>query len=318
MIYQAFNQGQSLLTTLLGDVGRIYRHILFLENLFAFLDLEQAISDPAKPQPVPIPLLRGVQFRSVSFAYPGSDRKVLDNFDLYIPAGKTVALVGENGAGKSTLVKLLCRFYDPLRGRIELDGTDLRDFAQEELRAGLSVMFQRPVPYHATAAANVAMGKGAGAFKFDEVERAARSAGAHGIIMGLPKQYQTLLGKWFLDGTGLSEGEWQRIALARAFVRDKGLILLDEPTSAMDSWAEAEWMDRFAQLADGRTALIITHRFTTAMRADLVYVMRQGHIVEAGTHDMLLNKGGIYAQSWRRQYAAGNGRAARLAPATTG
>lgn len=304
LMYQAFNLGQGLLHALLGNVGQIYRQMLFLDNLFAFLDLAPQVTDPPNPRPLPERLEEGLRFRDVTFAYPGSQKTALEHFNFFIPAGKTVALVGENGAGKSTLVKLLCRFYDPQSGSIEFDGADLREFAQREVRDALAVMFQRPVPYHATAAENIAVGLGHLQGQPDEVEFAARAAGAHNIIMSLPRDYQTLLGKWFLDGAGLSEGEWQRIALARAFMRQTDIVILDEPTSAMDSWAEAEWLDRFSQLVAGRTALIITHRFTTAMRAEVIYVMKDGQIVEAGSHRDLLEQGSLYAESWQRQVEA--------------
>jgi len=303
LLYQAFSQGQALLHTLLGSVGRVYRHLLFLSNLFAFLDLKQQVADPIAPQPAPESLRQGIHFHNVTFAYPGSQRPALQNFSMTIPAGQTVAIVGENGAGKSTLVKLICRFYDPSAGSITFDTTDLRQMKISELHEALSVMFQRPVPYHATAADNIAVGSGFQIADRAAIEHAARAAGVHEIITHLPKGYDTLLGKWFVDGTGLSGGEWQRIALARAFLRQTGIILLDEPTSAMDTWAEAEWLDRFHELVRGRTAVIITHRFTTAMRADLILVMRAGQIVEAGNHQALLAQNGHYAQSWRRQIA---------------
>lgn len=303
LLYQAFSQGQALLHTLLGSLGRVYRHLLFLSNLFAFLDLERQVVDPVAPHPVPHPLRQGIHFHNVTFCYPGSQRPALQNFTMTIPAGQTVAIVGENGAGKSTLIKLLCRFYDPVAGNITFDQTDLRQMKISELHAALSVMFQRPVPYHATAADNIAVSSGLQTVDQAAVEQAARAAGVHEIITQLPKGYATLLGKWFVDGTGLSGGEWQRIALARAFLRQTGLILLDEPTSAMDAWAEAEWLDRFHELVRGRTAVIITHRFTTAMRADLIFVMRAGQIVERGNHQALLAQNGLYAQSWRRQIA---------------
>jgi ATP-binding cassette subfamily B protein len=301
LMYQAFDQGQGLLRSLLGSVGQIYRHMLFLENLFKFLDLEKQVADPTNPKPVPIPLCYGIQFRNVTFYYPGSERSALVNFNLTIPAGKTVAIVGENGAGKSTLVKLLCRFYDPQEGTIKFDGIDLRQMALDDLRSSLSVMFQRPVPYHDTAAGNIGVGMEMGEQNLVEIERAAKAAGAHDIISLLPKGYETLLGKWFVDGTGLSWGEWQRIALARAFLRRSEIMILDEPTSSMDSWAEAEWLDRFRRFVTGRTAMVITHRFTTAMRADVIHVMKEGEIIETGSHKELLALDGFYATSWRQQ-----------------
>jgi ATP-binding cassette subfamily B protein len=286
---------------LLGSVGQIYSNTLFLEGLFEFLDLEPRVIDPRTPAPVPDSLVKGIRFRNVTFRYPANERAALQDFCLSVPAGQTVAIVGANGAGKSTLVKLLCRFYDPEAGSIELDGVDLRQVSLDDLRDHVSVLFQTPVSYYATAGQNIALGSLWAAPGAAEIETAARDAGAHEVITRLPQGYETLLGRWFTDGTDLSGGEWQRIALARAFLRRSHIIILDEPTSFMDSWAEADWLDRFRALVAGRTAVIITHRFTTAMRADVIHVMDQGRIVESGSHQELLNAGGRYARSWAAQ-----------------
>jgi ATP-binding cassette, subfamily B, bacterial len=301
LFYQAFYQGQSLMRTLLGNAGQIYANSLFLGNLFEFLGLEPHVVSPPYPIPAPSVIKEGIRFEQITFRYPGSERIALQDFNLTIPAGQVVAIVGANGAGKSTLVKLLCRFYDPEAGLITLDGIDLRAISLEELRRLITVLFQWPVPYHATASQNIAIGDVHAAPSAVEIEAAARGAGAHEVIARLPREYDTLLGRWFADGTELSGGEWQRIALARAFLRQAQIIVLDEPTSFMDSWAEAEWLERFRALVHGRTALIITHRFTTAMRADVIHVMQNGQIVESGSHDELLARGGLYAQSWAAQ-----------------
>jgi ATP-binding cassette subfamily B protein len=229
---------------------------------------------------------------------------VLDNFSLDIPAGGIVALVGDNGAGKSTLIKLLCRFYDPDKGRITVDDLDVKELDIEAWRRRITVLFQEPVHYHATAAENIAQGDLAATPERAVIEQAARDSGAHSPIMKLPEGYETLLGRWF-GGADLSVGEWQRLALARAFLRRADIIVLDEPTSAMDSWAEADWLARFRNLAAGRTVLIITHRFTTAMHADVIHVMAAGRIIESGTHAELLQRGGRYGQSWHQQMRAG-------------
>lgn len=301
LFYQAFNQGQNLMRSLLGNLGQIYSNSLFISNLFEFLRLEPQVVDPHKPLPVPLSLKTGIRFRQVTFRYPGSKRAVLQDFNLTIPAGQIVAIVGDNGAGKTSLIKLLCRFYDPEAGRVEVDGTDIRDLSVEEFRRLITVLFQFPIPYYATAAQNIALGDLSAAPSASEIEAAARGAGAHEAIVRLPRGYDTLLGKWFADGAELSGGEWQRVALARAFLRRAQIIVLDEPTSAMDSWAEADWLKRFRMLANGRTAIVITHRFTLAMRADMIHVMRNGQIVESGNHDELLAQGGFYAQSWIAQ-----------------
>lgn len=304
LFYQAFNQGQSLMRSLLGNVGQIYSNSLFLGNLFEFLDLEPQVVDLPNPLPVPSTLKKEICFRQVTFRYPGSQRLALHDFNLTIPAGQVVAIVGANGAGKSTLVKLLCRFYDPENGYIELDGIDIRNLVIEKLRRRITVLFQFSVQYHATASENIALGDLSAAPTKAEIKAAAQGAGAHEVIDRLPQGYDTLLGKWFIDGTDLSGGEWQRIALARAFLRQAQILVLDEPTSFMDSWAEAEWLKRFRTLVLGRTAIIITHRFTTAMRADMIHVMDNGQIVESGNHDQLLAQGGLYAQSWTAQTQA--------------
>ena len=247
-----------------------------------------------------------LRFRQVTFRYPGSTRAALHDFDLTIPTGKIVAIVGANGAGKSTLVKLLCRLYDPEGGCIELDGVDIRDLSIQDLRRFITVLFQEPVRYHATARQNIAFGDLSLESKAGVIEMAARNAGAHEVIARLPEGYEALLGKWFVNGNELSAGEWQRLALARALLRQAQMIVLDEPTSFMDSWAEADWAARFRTLVGGRTALVITHRFTTAMCADVIHVMQQGRIVESGSHAELLAQSGLYAESWTAQMQSGS------------
>jgi ATP-binding cassette, subfamily B, bacterial len=303
LFYQAFQRGQGLMRALLTNVGEIYTNSLFLTNLFEFLDLDTRIVDSPNPRPLPSRLIRGIRFRDVTFRYPGAGRPALQAFNLTVPAGQTVAIVGANGAGKTTLLKLLCRFYDPEAGQVELDGVDIRAVSLAELRRMVTVMFQLPVAYQGTARENIAMGSRGGETVPDlaRIETAAREAGAHATIAALPQGYDTMLGKWFADGTELSAGEWQRVAMARAYLRQAQIIVLDEPTSFMDSWAEAEWYERFHALARDRTGIIITHRLTIARRADVIHVMQRGQIVESGSHRDLLAQGGLYAQSWRTQ-----------------
>jgi len=304
LFYQAFDRGQTLMRTMLQNVGQIYSHSLFLGNLFEFLALEPQVVDPPAPTSVPSTLQHGITFRQVTFRYPGSESSALRDFNLTVPVGQIVAIVGANGAGKSTLVKLLCRFYDIEAGHIALDGIDICDFSLRELRRHITVLFQRPVSYQATASENIAVGDLAQAPVDHAIQAAARGAGAHEIIARLPRGYDTVLGKWFAGGTELSGGEWQRMALARAFFRKSPIVILDEPTSAMDSWAEAEWLARFRELVQGQTAILITHRFTTAMQADMIHVMDRGQIVESGRHADLMAQSGLYAQSWRAQMRA--------------
>ncbi len=301
LFFQVFNQGQGIVKELLSNIGKIYRNSLFIGNLFDFLQIRPTIIDPKNPVSIPRKPQKEIRFQHVTFRYPGTKEAVLENFNLAIPAGKIVAIVGDNGAGKSTLIKLLCRFYDPESGRIELDGIDLRDFAVKEFRRLITVLFQSPIPYYTTAGENIALGDITAVSNQVEIEAAAQASGIHDKIMRLPLGYNTMLGKLFPDGTDLSGGQWQRLALARAFFRRSQIIILDEPTSAMDPWAEYDWLERFRTLAEGRTAVVITHRFTLAMQADIIHVMRAGRIVESGNHEQLLTLGGLYAESWQAQ-----------------
>ncbi|HEX9115540.1 MAG TPA: ABC transporter ATP-binding protein [Anaerolineae bacterium] len=314
LFYQAFNVGQGLLRSLLENLAQIYGNGLFLGDLFAFLALEPHVAEPASPRPIPnLPMAPHapspglpaaapgpeIRFCDVSFRYPGGSRQVLDHLDLQIKAGQVAAVVGPNGTGKSTLVKLLCRFYDPDGGRVELNGADLREFSPRALRDNIAVLFQEPMQYNGTVAENIALGNGNRDRR--QIVAAAEAAGADRPISRLANGYDTALGTWFEGGTDLSLGEWQRIALARAFLRDAPLVILDEPTSAMDAWAEADWLARFRGLVAGRTALIITHRFTTARYADRIFVLEEGHVVESGDHLTLLAANGRYAQAWHAQ-----------------
>jgi ATP-binding cassette subfamily B protein len=301
LFYQAFQRGQVLMGTLFENLGDIYSDSLFLSDLFEFLALKPRVADPRQPAPVPATLKEGIRFEEVTFRYPDSQGIALRNFDLTVPTGSIVALVGANGAGKSTLIKLLCRFYDPDSGRILMDGVDLRRFSLKELRHQITILFQEPVNYQSTFSDNIALGDLSAANDPRRIELAARAAGADQLVDGLPQGYETLLGKWFKGGTDLSVGQWQRLALARAYWRQAPILVLDEPTSAMDPWAEHDWLQRFRGLAAGQTTLIITHRFTTAMYADCIHVMEEGQIVESGSHAELLALGGRYAQSWQAQ-----------------
>jgi ATP-binding cassette subfamily B protein len=300
LFYQAFNQGKGLMRNLLNSAGEVYSTALFVEHLYRFLDITPDIADPENPSLTPNTLREGIRFNDVTFRYPGCDEAALRDFNIYIPAGRSVAIVGANGAGKSTLMKLLCRFFDPQKGSVTIDGTDIRDFRVKDLWRMLAVLFQFPIHFQMTARWNIRAGdiRESGAQR--DVEKAARLALVHETVSNLPEGYNTQLGRWF-GGEELSGGEWQRVTLARSFYRQASIIVLDEPTSSMDSWAENKWLNQFEKLVEDRTAVIITHRFTTAMRADLIYVMEDGQVIEQGTHDELLAKDGHYAQSWWQQ-----------------
>jgi len=301
MFYQAFSQGQKLMGSLLENLSQIYLNSLFLGNFFDFMTLESRVVSPPAPVPLPAGRAPAIRFRGVTFRYPGSDRTALERFDFDVEAGSIAAIVGANGAGKSTLIKLICRLYDPEDGIVEVGGIDVRSLDVDALRRAIAVLFQQHSRWALTLRENIALGNLARPRDAGTVEAAAQAAGADEPAMRLPRGYDTLLSKWFAGGAELSVGEWQRVALARAVFRDAPIVLLDEPTSAMDSWAEAEWLDRFRALVEGRTALIVTHRFTTAMRADVIHVMHAGQLVESGTHAELLAAGGRYATSWRAQ-----------------
>ncbi len=301
MFFQAFSQGQKLMRSLLETVGQIWANTLFLENLFGFLAIRPQIVDPAQPLAPPSSLPPSIRFRGVTFAYPASQRPVLADFELEIPAGSIAALLGVNGAGKSTLFKLLCRLYDPQKGRVEMGGVDLRDLRLQDLRRLVTVLFQEPVRYSETARSNILLGDLGGDHTAADLDHALDAAGATEIVARLPGGLDTMLGTWFSGGAELSVGEWQRIALARAALRASPVLLLDEPTAVMDSWAEAAWVRSLRRLAAQRTVILISHRLTTAMNADRIHIVEDGRIVEAGCHAELLAAGGRYCAAWEVQ-----------------
>jgi ATP-binding cassette, subfamily B, bacterial len=301
MYYQAFQRVQGSLQGILNSLAGLYEDNLFLSNLYEFLDLKRTVIEPAHARPVPQPMQRGIVLNHVSFQYPAGTRKVLEDISLTIRPGEVVALVGENGSGKTTLIKLLCRFYDPTGGTITIDGVDLRQFETKALKHEIAIIFQDYAHYHLTARENIWFGNTALSPDHERVIAAARRSGADDVISALPHGYDTILGKWFEDGEELSIGEWQKVALARAFMRDAQIIVLDEPTSSMDAKAEYEVFKSFRQLVSGRTAILISHRFSTVRMADRIYVLKHGSVIEGGTHEELLRVGGTYARLFEMQ-----------------
>jgi ATP-binding cassette subfamily B protein len=301
MYLGAFQRGLSYLRNMLGGVGDLYENNLFLSNLYEFLDLEPKVEEPLYASPVPRPIQEGIVFEHVSFQYPTGNKMVLEDISLSIAPGEVVALVGENGSGKTTLIKLLCRLYDPADGTITLDGIDLRQFETRALRREISVIFQDYAQYYLTARENIWFGNIELPPDHEEIATAARYAGADDLITRLPKGYETILGKWFKDGEELSVGEWQKVALARAFLRDAQMIVLDEPTSCLDAKAEYEVFKGFRKLLEGRAAILISHRFSTVRMADRIFVLEDGSIAESGPHEELVQLGGKYAHLFEKQ-----------------
>jgi ATP-binding cassette subfamily B protein len=295
MFFKAFQRGLNAMRDLLGGMASLYEDNLFLSNLFDFLKLRPKVKESAHPTPLPIPIQQGIVFDSVSFQYPSTTRKVLEDISLTIAPGETVALVGRNGCGKTTLAKLICRLYDPQHGSISFDGIDLKEFEIRLLRREISVLFQDFVKYYLTANENIWFGNVDQPVDEQRIQTAADQAGVDELIRQLPHGYETILGKWFDNGEELSRGEWQKIALARAFLRKSQIILLDEPASSLDPRAEYEVFQRFKDLAAGATAIFISHRLSTVKMADRIFVMEKGKIVESGSYDELMEKKGSFA-----------------------
>ncbi|MGI8687689.1 MAG: ABC transporter ATP-binding protein [Thermomicrobiales bacterium] len=304
LYYQAFQQSQSQVSNILSGIGSTYENSLFLSNLFAFLAYAPELPVRADPLPVPTPIREGIVLDHVSFKYPGTEKWVLEDISFAIRPGETVALVGANGAGKTTLVKLLTRLYDPTEGSITIDGIDLRDFDPGELRSRVGVIFQDYVKYQLTAGENIGFGRIEAMDETGRIERSAIEAGADAVIAALPQGYETPLGRWFQDGQELSIGQWQKVALARAFMRDADLLILDEPTSSLDVRSEYEVFQAFGDLTEGKMAVLISHRFSTVRMAGRIVVIEDGRVIENGTHDELILRGGRYTELFDMQAAS--------------
>lgn len=311
LVIQAVERVRADLGNLFKQAGLFYENSLFMSKLFNFLDLPPdavagALSrakpfSAQPPLPIPNPIRQGIEFRNVSFHYPGTERLVLQNVSFVIRPGSSVALVGDNGAGKTTLVKLLTRFYDPAEGEILLDGRDLREYDVAALQQTIGVIFQDFVRYHLTVQENIGFGQVHAVADLARVMQAAEKGGAVQLIDKLPHRYQTVLGKTFDDSVDLSGGEWQKIALSRAFMRDAQLLILDEPTAALDARAEYDVYLRFAELTANKTTIFISHRFSTVRMAHHILVLADGRLAEAGTHDTLMALNGQYAEMFNVQ-----------------
>lgn len=301
LYYQAFERGQSSLKGILSSLSGLYEDNLFLTNLYDFLNLKATVAEPAYPQVLPSPMQSGIVFDQVSFQYASSARQSLHNINLRIAPGEVIALVGENGCGKTTLVKLLCRLYDPTSGSVSIDGIPLTEFKTADLRRQISVIFQDYAQYNLTALENIWLGNIELPQTVESVAAAAHKAGADRVIASLPQGYETILGAMFEEGEELSIGQWQKIALARAFLCNSQVIVLDEPTSAMDPKAEYDVFQKFRQLITNQTAILISHRLSTVKMADRICVMDQGRIMEQGTHDELMQHNGLYAELFETQ-----------------
>lgn len=289
---------------ILGGFSALYEHGLYLSTLFELLAMEPKVRAPANPVPLRRPFRQGIEFRNVTFTYPGRTEPALKAISFTIAPGQTVAVVGKNGAGKTTLVKLLARLYDPDAGQILIDGRDIREYDPAELRRAIGALFQDYATFQLTARENIGFGHLERLDDHDAITEAARRAGADRIISRLPAGYETTLGKWFDGGQQLSGGEWQKIALARAFLRDAEILILDEPTASLDAQAEFDLFQRIRLLTRGRTAVFISHRFSTVRTADLILVLDGGRLVECGDHATLIAQGGIYADLFEKQAAS--------------
>ncbi|WP_051173909.1 ABC transporter ATP-binding protein [Amycolatopsis orientalis] len=291
---------QGLFTAFSG----MYENNLYLDTLYRFLGTKPEIVAPPEPRPLPSTVEGHIEFEEVSFTYPGAPEPALDGVSFEIRPGETVAVVGRNGAGKSTLFKLLCRLYDPTGGRILLDGVDIREYDPLELRRRISAMFQDYVTYQGTASENIGLGDLTHLVDRERIEESAKRAGADERIVRLPSGYDSPLGRWFDQGVSLSGGEWQKIALARAFLREAPILILDEPTSALDAQAEHDLFSRLRELSEGRTTLYISHRFSTVRQAERILLLENGKVAEYGTHEELMAAQAGYAELFTLQASA--------------
>ena len=309
LLTTAIQQASSNLQQAFSTASGIADQALFLTDLIAFFEMKPTLRSKPDALPAPRPIRAGFEFRNVSFSYPGTDRYVLRDFNFVFAPGERIALIGENGEGKTTVVKLVTRLYDVTEGQILLDGVDLRDYSIEDLHHEIGVIFQDFMRYEMTARENIVVGRVDGNGSLESIrlaciEEAARKSQASQVIRKLPERYDQMLGRRFEGGVDLSAGEWQRMALARAYLRDAQLLILDEPTAALDAKSELQAFERFAELTAGKMAILISHRFSTVRMADRIVVLEGGKLVEEGTHAQLLASGGRYATMFEMQAAS--------------
>ncbi len=297
----SFSRMRGMLQSIMNRFSRITESALYLQDLFDFLELEPSIKSETDSVPFPDTVQQGFTFENVGFRYPGTDKWAIRNLSFHLRPGEKLALVGENGAGKTTLVKLLARLYDPSEGRILVDGVDLRTINLESLRRNIGIIFQDYIRFQLKAKENLAVGNIEQLANLDLIEASAQKSMANEVIEHLPEQYEQFLGKRFKDGVDLSGGQWQKIALGRAYMRDAQLLILDEPTAALDARAEHEVFVRFSELIEGKSAVLISHRFSTVRMADRILFLENGQLLELGTHQELLDKGGKYAELFQLQ-----------------
>jgi ATP-binding cassette, subfamily B, bacterial len=300
----AIQQASSNIQQIFSTVSSIADQALFLTDLVAFFEMRPAIASKPNALPAPRPIRQGFEFRNVAFRYPGSSRLVLNGLNFHFHPGERVALIGENGEGKTTIVKLLTRLYDPIEGQVLLDGIDLREYDLEDLYREIGVIFQDFMRYEMTARENIAVGRIEQLDDLPRLNQSAQKSMADEVVGRLPHGYEQMLGRRFEGGVDLSGGEWQKVALARAYLRDAQLLILDEPTAALDARSEYEVFQRFAELTTGKMALFISHRFSTVRMADRIVVLENGRVAEDGDHEQLTRLGGRYAEMFEMQAAS--------------